>query len=289
MKEFRYDWAHCYHKQTVMRMLPVTPMYDPRGIPRSFDARSKWPGFVEGIKDQGWCGSSWAVSTAAVASDRFGIMSRGVEKVQLSAQHLLTCNNRGQRGCKGGHLDRAWQFLRKFGVVDEPCYPYTAGTGIVEKCRLPKRSNLLTARCSPPANPPRHEMYRTGPAYRLGKEQDVMYEIMESGPVQATMKVYQDFFSYRGGVYHRSGYGNQQHTGYHSVRIIGWGEDLSQYQPVKYWLVANSWGSEWGENGYFRIRRGVNECEIEDFVIAAWADTLVETIPENTVATSNFI
>ena len=54
--------------------------------------------------------------------------------------------------------------------------------------------------------------------------------------VAATMKVHQDFFSYRGGVYHNSGYGDQQHTGYHSVRIIGWGEDYSQSEPLKYWV-----------------------------------------------------
>jgi len=74
-------------------------------------------------------------------------------------------------------------------VVDEPCYPYTAGLGFFERCRLPKRSNLLTARCNPPAHPQtplRTDLYRMGPAYRLGSEQDIMYEIMESGPVQGT-------------------------------------------------------------------------------------------------------
>lgn len=66
------------------------------------------------IKDQGWCGSSWAVSTATVASDRFAIQSKGREHVNLSAQHLLSCV-RQQQGCKGGHLDRAWNYFRKTG------------------------------------------------------------------------------------------------------------------------------------------------------------------------------
>jgi hypothetical protein len=59
----------------------------------------------------------------------------------------------------------------------------------MERCRLPKRSNLLTARCKPPPHPQtvlRTDLYRVGPSYRLGSEQDIMYEIMESGPVQGT-------------------------------------------------------------------------------------------------------
>jgi hypothetical protein len=57
--------------------------------------------------------------------------------------------------------------------------------------------------------------------------------------VTATMKVYQDFFLYRGGVYHRSDYGPQTPSGYHSVRIIGWGEDVTQREPIKYWVSVS--------------------------------------------------
>jgi ribulose-5-phosphate 4-epimerase/fuculose-1-phosphate aldolase len=100
-------------------MNPVRRIYDPDALPREFDSRSRWSrdisGNISGIHDQGWCGASWAVSTADVASDRFAIMSKGAEKVELSAQHLLSCNNRGQQGCRGGYLDRAWLFMRKFG------------------------------------------------------------------------------------------------------------------------------------------------------------------------------
>lgn len=64
-------------------------------------------------------------------------------------------------------------------------------------------------------------------------------------------------------------------SGYHSVRIIGWGEEPSyRGAPLKYWLVANSWGHQWGENGLFRIQKGINECEIESYVLAVWAKTI---------------
>lgn len=88
----------------------------PESLPRSFNAleESKWAGFISPIHDQGWCGSSWAISTAAVASDRFGIQTKGKESVVLSPQQLLSCV-RKQLGCAGGHLDWAWNYIRKIG------------------------------------------------------------------------------------------------------------------------------------------------------------------------------
>lgn len=261
--------------RSVYRMHSVRRIYDPESLPREFDARSRWPREISDVNDQGWCGASWAVSTARVASDRFAVMSKGTDSVLLSAQHLLSCNNRGQQACSGGYLDRAWLYMRKFGLVDEDCYPWK---GTNEQCKLRKRTDLKTAGCHPSTNPLRTELYKVGPAYRLGNETDIMYEILTSGPVQATMKVYQDFFSYESGIYEHTPFTESYQFGYHSVRIIGWGEDTSTYRhrglPTKYWLVANSWSHQWGEDGFFRIQRGTNECDIESFVIAVWAKTV---------------
>ncbi|KAK6638876.1 hypothetical protein RUM43_007146 [Polyplax serrata] len=257
--------------RTVKRMMPVKVKKVGK-LPNSFDARNKWPGWILGPADQGWCGASWAVSTASVASDRYAIMSKGLTRVDLSPQHLLSCN-KGQRGCQGGHLSRAWTFIRKFGLVDESCYPWT---GTPTKCKIPKRATLITANCPPVSGQGlRTDLYRVGPAYKIQSEGDIMEEIIQSGPVQATMKVHQDFFSYKTGVYTKSNMDRDTKTfGYHSVKIIGWGEETDIYgQPIKYWLAANSWGPHWGENGFFKIRRGTNECEIEEFVLAAWAET----------------
>ncbi|KAK4885881.1 hypothetical protein RN001_002152 [Aquatica leii] len=264
----------------VRKMNPVRRIYDPSSFPKQFDANQKWRGYLSPIQDQGWCGSSWALSTTATASDRFAIQSQGLERVQLSSQNLLSCNNRGQQSCNGGYLDKAWLFLRKYGLVDERCYPYV---GHDETCNIPKKGNLYTARCTPPFNVGRKEKYKVGPAYRLGNETDIMFEIMESGPVQATIKVYHDFFSYRRGIYKHTNFSPEDRTGYHSVRIVGWGEETDYYGQVqKYWKVANSWGSKWGEDGYFRIARGSDECEIESFVLGAWPFT-VDPISKNDV------
>lgn len=88
----------------------------PESLPLSFNAvyENNWAGYITPIHDQGWCGSSWAISTATVASDRFGIHTKGKEDVNLSPQQLLSCV-RKQSGCSGGHLDWAWNYVRKIG------------------------------------------------------------------------------------------------------------------------------------------------------------------------------
>lgn len=253
-------------QKSTLGMYPLRPVYDPNKLPSRFDARQQWAGQLAPIQDQGWCGSSWAISTAAVASDKFVIMSKGVEHPQLSAQQLVACNSRGQRSCSGGYLDRAWQFIRKFGLVDEECLPYNSQE---QKCKMPRKGTLQGSGCKSPQGIGRLERYHVSPAYRLGNETDIMYEILNSGPAQATMKVYQDLFSYNGGIYRKSRNVPEEY-GYHSVRLVGWGIE----DGIKYWVAANSWGEQWGEGGYFRIRRGINECEVETFVIGAWANTI---------------
>lgn len=239
----KYRLGTLQPQKDVIRMNPVKRYYNPASIPRQFDSLTKWPRYINGIQDQQWCGSSWAISTAAVASDRYGIISKGKEEVQLSAQNILSCLPRG-KGCEGGRLDRAWTFVRKYGVVDEQCFPYT---GRNTTCSIRRLGPLRAAGCVPPKYSERTERYKVGPAYRLGNETDIMYEIMRSGPVQATMKVYHDFFSYKGGIYRHTGLSLPHHHGYHSVRIVGWGEDYTPTGLQKYWKVANSWGTQWGD------------------------------------------
>ncbi|CAH2000246.1 unnamed protein product [Acanthoscelides obtectus] len=263
----RYRLGTLIPQAFVMHMNPVRRIYDIHSLPRSFDSETKWPRYISGIQDQGWCGASWAISTAAVASDRYAIVSKGLEEVKLSAQNLLSCDTMGQQSCEGGHLDRAWSFTKKFGLVDEECFPYVAEN---EPCTIRRSGKLVESGCKPPRFSERTRRYSVGPAYRLGNETDIMYEIIKSGPVQATMKVYHDFYSYEGGIYRHTDFGIGQQTGYLSVRIVGWGEEYTSRGVQKYWKVANSWGSQWGENGYFKILKGVNECEVESFVLGAW-------------------
>ncbi|TDG51548.1 hypothetical protein AWZ03_002008 [Drosophila navojoa] len=272
----KYDewWSHKYSeglrlrlgtKEPTYRVKAMTRLSNPSsGLPRRFNAVEKWSSYISEVPDQGWCGASWVLSTTSVASDRFAIQSQGKEVVQLSPQNILSCTRR-QQGCEGGHLDAAWRYLHKKGVVDETCYPYTQRR---DSCKIRHNSRSLRANgCRPAYGVNRDSFYTVGPAYSLKGETDIMAEIYHSGPVQATMRVYRDFFSYSGGVYRQTAANRGAPTGFHSVKIVGWGEE---HDGVKYWIAANSWGPWWGERGYFRILRGSNECGIEEYVLASW-------------------
>nr|XP_028594832.1 tubulointerstitial nephritis antigen-like isoform X1 [Podarcis muralis] len=254
-------------------------------LPSHFNAAEKWAGMIHEPLDQGNCAGSWAFSTAAVASDRISIHSMGHMTPALSPQNLLSCNTRNQQGCSGGRIDGAWWFLRRRGVVTDECYPFTSqekdSTPPATPCMMHSRSTgrgkrQATARCPNPWTDS-NEIFQSTPAYRLSSnEKEIMKELMENGPVQAIMEVHEDFFIYRSGIYRHTSVAagkpeQYRRHGTHSVKVTGWGEEqLPDGSNQKYWIAANSWGKDWGENGYFRIARGANECEIETFVVGVW-------------------
>merc|ERR1719468_1099388 len=79
-----------------------------------------------------------------------------------------------------------------------------------------------------------------------------------SGPIQVAFNVFKSFMSYKTGVYHKH-FWEALPLGGHAVKLVGWGLQ----EAIPYWIVANSWGTTWGEEGFFRILRGTNQCGIE--------------------------
>ena len=86
-------------------------------------------------------------------------------------------------------------------------------------------------------------------------------EIMKNGPLAVAFTVYADFPTYKSGVYHHVSGGM---LGGHAVEMIGWGVE----DGTPYWWIKNSWNDQWGDHGYFKIKRGTDECGIEDDVTA---------------------
>ncbi|EPB71590.1 papain family cysteine protease [Ancylostoma ceylanicum] len=114
------------------------------------------------------------------------------------------------------------------------------------------------------------DKYYAKSAYILPKdEKAIRQEIRKNGPVQAVFDVYEDFRLYKKGIYkHTKG----MKTGAHAVKIVGWGTEIisnaTYHRETDYWLIANSWNVEWGEQGFFRMIRGENNCGIEAMVTA---------------------
>nr|AIS22047.1 cathepsin B4 [Fasciola gigantica] len=249
-------------------------------LPESFDARKQWPNCpsISEIRDQSGCGSCWAFGAVGAMSDRVCIHSNGQMKPRLSARDLLSCCNVCGYGCDGGYPSKAWDYWKSNGIVtggslEEPtgcapypfpkCDHYIPSTGL-KPC--PKQA-YPTPSCQRKCQAGYNKTYDEDKFYGASsynvyeRENDIMYEIMKNGSVEATFLLFLDFMFYKSGIYHvvTGGF-----LGWHAVRILGWGVE----NGVKYWLVANSWNEEWGENGYFRIQRGNNECDIEAMVTA---------------------
>ncbi|NXG55398.1 TINAG protein, partial [Hemiprocne comata] len=261
------------HSLLNMREAPGNSLPEEK-FPAFFLATYAWPDWIHDPLDQRNCGASWAFSTASVAADRIAIHSQGQITDNLSAQNLISCDTRNQYGCNGGSIDGAWRYLKTHGVVSYACYPSFwnnhLGSSGETQCYVSSEygKNYTNGPC-PNALEESNRLYRCASHYRVSsKETDIMKEIMDKGPVQAIMKVYEDFFLYKDGIYrHSQKAGAKWKT--HSVKLLGWGVLADKNgQKQKFWIAANSWGKSWGENGYFRILRGQNECDIEKLILA---------------------
>ena len=232
---------------------------DDGDIPDTFDARTQWPNFVHPIRNQERCGSCWAFAASEALSDRFAIASNGSVNVVLSPEDLVSCDS-GDMGCNGGILSQAWKYLSETGIVSDKCFPYTAGQGQPSPCPP-------AGQCA--AQGETYKKYKAQDYYRLATVQDIQKAIMTNGPVEAGFEVYKSFMAYKSGVYSREWWQFwDELMGGHAIKIIGWGVQ----DGVEYWLIANSWGTTWGLDGFFKIKRGVNECQIESTVYAGHAD-----------------
>ena len=224
-------------------------------IPTSFDSRTQWPNFIHPIRNQERCGSCWAFAASEALSDRFAIASNGTVNVVLSPEDLVSCDEHDM-GCMGGILSQAWKYLTETGIVTDQCFPYTAGTGTAPPCPA-------AGTCA--ADGVTYQKYKSQDYYRLATVQDIQKAIMTNGPVEAGFEVYKSFMSYKSGVYSRQWWQFWDTLmGGHAIKIVGWGVQDGE----DYWLIANSWGTTWGLDGFFKIKKGVNECEIESTVYA---------------------
>jgi len=250
-------------------------------LPASFDAREQWPqcASISEIRDQSACGSCWAHGAVEAATDRICIETNATSIFHLSANDLNSCCDSCGFGCGGGYPSNAWDWFTTTGCVTggnyndfSLCESYALPScdhhepGKEKMCPSQEyQTPACVTSCDSQSNytvPFKSDKHKLATAYSVGTSvNDIMTEIYTRGPVEAAFTVYNDFLTYKSGVYtHQTG----GVDGGHAVKILGWGNE----NGTDYWLVANSWNPDWGMNGFFKIKKGTDECGIEDGIVA---------------------
>tara|TARA_R110001632_G_scaffold67017_8_gene157647 strand:- start:2160 stop:3230 length:1071 start_codon:yes stop_codon:yes gene_type:complete len=303
-----YQVQNKYHTKTSKsETIPVYERHDDRvivlaapivskiSLPVHFDARKRWPGYITEVMDQGSCGSCWAFSSCSVFSDRIKIATGGSDlqsRDHISQYHLAACMKCGSHQnnkvcnsvCSGHYMDEVLDYIKKVG-----------GYSTIEINRN-SPSNGSQYICFEPKNGQYAKKYKAKSSYRVNpytvgqlnsrdrraeNEYAIMHEIFKHGPVTTTVKVFdpmsrerihQNFYFHSTGIF-GTGWekGDPRETdGYHAISIIGWGEEVHNGKNVKYWLIRNSWGDDWGVKGIGKIVRGENRAIVESDI---WAMT----------------
>jgi KDEL-tailed cysteine endopeptidase len=201
-------------------------------LPESVDWRKK--GAVTSVKDQGQCGSCWTFSATGAIEGSWAISKN--ELLDLSEQELVDCAQGikyGSHGCNGGQMDGAFKFVIENGQCSDSEYPYESGVtkedGNCESCKA-----VVSISSCYDVESNNQQLLK-----------DAVYQQPVSIAIEADTRYFQ---SYSSGILDSAQCGTKLD---HGVLIVGYGEE----NGMKYWLVKNSWGTSWGDDGYVKIER----------------------------------
>jgi C1A family cysteine protease len=224
--------------------------------PAVFDWRDNNGNWMTPVKNQGWttpwmnrtCGSCWDFAGVAAIEAWWKIHHAEPDsQIDLSEQFILSC---GELDCwSGGTVEYVYDFARTMGIPTEACFPYRADDSIpCDSACANWQDEAVTI-----------------PGYGYITWDKAKIENLKSAvfrrPVAASLNVYQDFLYYKEGVYEHV-WGDFLYG--HAVVITGWNDDEQS------WICKNSFGTSWGDGGYFRIKWG--ECEIGTYCPYIWDD-----------------
>ncbi len=251
---------------------PESKTFRPFG-PAAYDWRNVGgTKFSSPVLDQGRCGSCVAFAAIGQLETQMNIARKTPHSPwAFSPQHLFACG--------GGTCDRGWMpmtalnYLQSSGVPDEACFPYQSGaTGEDLAC---------SSSCSD-AKSRSQKIVRYNTTSFFFASIDSVKKALQKGPLLASMVVYEDFMFYKSGVYK---YTSGAQLGGHAVVIEGYNDS------EKAWIVRNSWGEDWGDNGYFRVawndQSGVGNSTWGIEIGGADGDVSLGSLRDHTVLSGN--
>ena len=208
-----------------------------------------------------YCGACWAFATTSALSDRIKILRNATwPDINLAPQVLLSCDTDSQ-GCSGGDSLSAYAYIQNKGITDETCSQYRA-RGYTNGLECSKE--VVCMNCATNGTCFAQDtslIYGVEQFGALEGEDEIMNELL-NGPLACAIDATAAFDNYTAGIFNDTT-GAKTHN--HVISLVGWGVQSN----VKYWIGRNSWGTYWGEKGFFRIVRGTNNLGIEDHCV--WA------------------
>ncbi|XP_050296911.1 procathepsin L-like [Anthonomus grandis grandis] len=234
------------NRSTVPKVrIPTPTTYIPSAnvnVPNNVDWRQV--GAVTPVKNQGECASCWAFAAAGALE---GHWFRKTSKLEdISEQDLLDCTFKDNTGCSGGDIDPAFQYVRKNNGVDiEEQYPVGYEESDKNGCRH-NREGIV--KCTGYVD------------LAKGDEKGLELAVATIGPVAVGIEVVPDFQFYSDGVYFSKDCSQNEGNVNHAMLIVGYGQEPN---GQKYWLVKNSYGTNWGLGGYIKMAKDANNhCSI---------------------------
>jgi cathepsin C len=230
---------------------------DFRDLPKNF---KRWVNIMPPVRNQGKCGSCYAVSTLNMLESRLRI-KLGI-KEEFSLDHVLNCSVYNQ-GCEGGYSYLVMKFAKEIELIPKRCekkYDNILQCG-AKKCKKTLKNKFTSYKVK--------NFSYLGGSYGRCNEELLMRELVKNGPIVVSFEPDYHFMMYRKGIYKSLKFNwlnknlpkPEWEKVDHSVTLVGWGYDEEHQQ--KYWLLLNSWGKHWGEEGYFRMVRGEDHMGIE--------------------------
>ncbi len=273
-----------------------------RPIPKTFDGREVWKYLLTPVWNQQNCGNCYC-SSSYVLADRFAIMSLGQIMFVPSPADMAICSTNftdiknqwgnvdelkkidddlhKNRGCNGATLYEAVDELYIDGIATLSCFP----NSVNGKYNVPATEDSTTfpycySLCGTELDTcvdgkTAMRKYRAKTSYNVqSDETSIMAELCLNGPIIVGFMVFNDFmYGYDGTtIYRHPDKTQKEPLGGHCVYIVGYGEEKVDNEIVKYWILKNSWGTEWGLKGYFKMERNLPDILMEQNCVAVLPD-----------------